>query len=191
MSPFHVYDSFTGEEFPKHSMAAVSYSPLWQLVRLRCHFKTLDATRVAVATLDVYIGLSASKEERQYRAWRAANLLRAVPLATPSSIGIHYVDREVGSYMPTQTERLFKLTQEVGLPTYWDWAVTRREVLSLWQKTPELFMHCIKQKRGLVARRAHQGPKNELRYYLTICQDIMDEYIPLALFKETYDQNAE
>ena len=182
---FHVYDSTTDEEFPKHAIAAVSYDPLWQLIRAQCNFATLDKARASVATLDAYVSQTSDAEEKRRRVWRASNLLRAVPLALPSALGIPH-NRDVGRFLPTQTGRYYKLSQEVGLPTYWDWAITRRGALLMWQRLPGLFRRIVKYKQGLARRPCHQGPKLELHYYLAICQEIMDEYMPIgALYEET------
>jgi len=181
---FHVHDSETGEEFPDQGIASVSYSPNWQLVRMRCSFKTLDAARTTVATLDVYINRSTGLQEKQYRIWRAANLLRAIPLYNLSPVGTRRTDREVGHFLPDQTLRFLQMTDEVGKPTEWDWAVTRQEALDIWLHHPlKLRANCqsLYTKRGVVNS---TSPKLELRYYLAICEAVMQEYMPLSLNEE-------
>ena len=178
-TPFHVYDSATQEEFPFHGIAAVSYLPSWQSLRMRCKFATLAQARVVVAMLDMYITRSPNEEERRWRAWRAANFLRAIPRASPSAIGIRIIDIDVGHYIPEHAERLRLLTVQLGKPTYWDWAVTRREAIQAWQHTPIEFRQVCKQ---IVQKRMQtNAPKLELRHYMAICNEVMDEYMPPAI----------
>jgi hypothetical protein len=177
---FEVTDSDTGDSFPDHGIAAVSYTASWQLLRQRCHFKTLADARIAVAILDMYIAQS-PKEELQYRVWRVGNLFRAVPRANPTVYGIRCMDPAVGHYIPIHADRLLQLTIKVGKPVSWDWAVTRRDVLITWQKAPQEFRmscHNLKLRTGRSRR-----PKSELRHYLSICEEIMDEYLPTSLFE--------
>jgi hypothetical protein len=179
---FRVWDSDTEEEYPEHDIAAVSYTPSWQLLRARCSFKSLETARVAVALLLMYTDRSPDEEERQWRVWRVANLLRAVPRGNPTAIGIHCVDPAVGHFLPTQTDRMLKLTAKVGKPTYWDWAITRRDAIATWQKVPTQFRdNCTRLR---VYRVRGPNPKRELRHYMSICEEVMDEFMPAALFNE-------
>ena len=178
---FYVYDSETGEEFPEQKRYAVSYMPSWQILLARCEFGNIAEARASVALCDMYLMRSPTEGERQYRVWRVANLFRAVPRSNPTALGIRVIDFEVGHYMPDQALRLLDLQHKVGLPIMWDWADTRKDALNIWQKSPNQ----LRKNRARLYSRGAAGPKpkRELRHYLAIIDEVMDEYMPLALFE--------
>ena len=171
-----VYDSDFHETYIKHRRYAVSYEPMWQMIRRGLHWTAYQDALGSLAMCDAYVGRSVPsvREQLQRRVWRVYNLLCAIPHGQASPKGIRIVERSATEILVPALDRYRDRVNEVGYPTFWDWAITRANARSLWGKTPdelEANYKTLKQYRGSKSRSWSSKP--ELWHYLSILEEVM------------------
>lgn len=173
---FLVKDSDKGG-YLNHRIFACSYEPYWQRVRHACRnkFTPFAECRASLARLEAYI-LRADRgdlHETALRRWRVLNLLRAMPLGTTTIYGISKIPRAEGRLIKEYRDKITAELEEDGYPSEWDWAITRRNCIELWQ-SPDGAKFLDMLWRHLRSERATKGKKPEMHYFLNIIEETND-----------------
>ena len=169
---FLVEDSDKQKTLYEHRIFAVSYEPLWQGVRLKCNFKSLEGCRASLVILESYVSRVPrdNPEELSWRLWRVKNLLSAIRWNQLNFIGARTVSRDTYSMAREFQSRIQERLNTVGQPTKWDWSITRRNCTALWntEEGSQLLIHLYKD---FTWNKLHKGAKPELRYFLSIIEE--------------------
>lgn len=171
---FKVYDSDLELEYPDHNIFACVYEPIWQWTRFGLRFKAFEDARAACARLDAYV-MTAPPEELQYRVWRVFILLSSIPHGRVyANTGLRQIERDAAYLLIQQNDVYRKKVEEVGRPTFWDWAVTRANATTMFQNQPRMLLAPLKE---IHANRMHRTKKQSKRMYVhyrNICEDVME-----------------
>jgi len=169
----NVYDSLTGMQYPRHRIYAVAYEPAWQGIRLASKFRTNDEIATSCATLAAYIQEAQTPADKQYRVYRAWNLMNAIPIGLYSTkTGIAKIPRDRETLIVSYRTVLHDLIRVVGLPTEWDWHWSRLGLMNILKADPEFIPHMIKM---LVYKRATRlSAKPELHHFLDMAKEVLD-----------------
>jgi len=110
--------------------------------------------------------------DKPVRIWRVLNLLRAIPYNQTTSVGIHAIEYSAADFILAYTDTVRRAYQAVEPPREWDWAISRRAFVVLWQRNPSwasYLYHALKD--GRMRNRV----KPELFHYLMLCAEVMSQ----------------
>jgi hypothetical protein len=169
----HVFDSGKQIELPEHRIFAVTYEPLWQMVRANCGFRNVDEAHSSLAKLEAYIGQAEGQEQSALRLYRAGNLLNALPIGQTAKSGIHLISLTVEDLVLPYRSDIAKRVVLIGRPSEWDWHTSRKQLRNLWKSEPKNLEAAYADLRKRAVRR---DPKLELRYYMSMMEEVADEF---------------
>lgn len=177
----HVYDSATGQEFPKHRRYAIAYEPFWQSIRHQLRWKEYEVARQSLAKCDGYVELAklaatTRPQAVNQRVWRVFNLLCAIPHGQSTKIGVRIVERSATAILIPALDRYRELLKDVGYPTVWDWNWTRMNAQLMQRAVPDTLVEiheALSKNRGSKYRSWHGKP--EFWYYMDIMEEVMDD----------------
>lgn len=171
MPKIHVFDSLTKQEFPNHKVFAVTYEPKWQIMRMSFSFQEGAKTRNALALMEAYVASSPNDHELRCRAFRVANLLRALPLGQQNSTGLYNIPAEVEVLVGPYRKQASQRALAVGQPTEWDWNVSRQQLVIVRKEDPVAFRSAgIKLHRRWMQHR--KDPKPEMMYFMNLIKEV-------------------
>lgn len=160
-----VDSSKSDDPIPGHTVHCVTYCMSWQLVVCNIRDAKYPVARVH-QTLLAYYGRATTLEEKQLRAYRAANFFRAYPLRSPLDASGFARQPFHTSQVLLAREKFDKILEVIGNPVLWDWAWVRKEIESYSIKDREYV------KKHLRQRAMKPEPKGSLRYFLNLLDEV-------------------
>lgn len=160
-----VTDSFHDIVLPHHSVA-VTYSPEWQGLRLSVSFKSYESVRRTIGIGHAYIDAATTDNEHKCRLIRVRKLLNAIKTYSDE------VDVPTAEIIWKHVDILTAILDGKDRDLIWDWHIARKQAFTMYQNVIGLFELMYTD---LQIRSRRQGKKTELRYFLTILDEVISE----------------
>lgn len=133
------------------------------------NFRDAEGTTGSLAKLEAYLSLARGDEELRCRVFRVGNLLNSLPLGVKNWDGISKVPYETERLIVPYRRQIAERALAVGKPTQWDWHTSRKQLKIVVSEHPREFKAILTK---LKSRAARKEPKTELRYYLTLIEEV-------------------
>ena len=164
---YTIKDSGSQEDPKKHMLYAPMYEPIWQGIRLSLSFKTYDSIRRAIGLCKAYIMRADDANEYVLRLLRVRNVFIALPVYSP------HVTANQAELVQSYAQEVNELLEETDYKFVWDWDTARTQARHAYIHQRAMFDQMYRDLRD---RARKKGKKTELRYFLSILDEVINEH---------------